>query len=106
MKILRRILIVVAIVFAAIFILSLLLPSQYHIERSIVIKSPVDSVFHNINNLKKWNEWIPFNNEVDPTFVITYSDPAEGEGAWQKWDGKKMGKGSLKITKSEAGKAM
>jgi hypothetical protein len=106
MKILKRILTIVAIAFAAIFILSLFLPSVYHVERSIVITSPMDSVFHNINNLKQWNQWIPFNKDADTTFVITYNDPSEGVGASQKWDGKKLGKGSLKITKSELGKVI
>lgn len=106
MKILKRILIIVAVVFAMIFILSLFLPLRYHVERSMVINSPMDSVFHNINNLKQWNQWIPFNKDTDTTFVITYSEPFEGIGASQKWDGKKLGKGSLKITKSDAGKVI
>jgi hypothetical protein len=104
MKILKRVLVIVAIVFGVVFIISLFLPSKYHVERYIVINSPMDSLFHNINNLREWNKWIPFNKESDTTFEITYSEPSEGVGASQKWDGKKLGRGNLKIIKSENGK--
>ncbi len=104
MKILKRILILVAVIFAAIFVLALFLPSRYHVERSIVINAPVDSVFQNLNNLKKWQDWIPNNRDNDSTFVMHYSGPSEGVGAMQDWEARKLGKGAIKITKSEFGK--
>ncbi len=104
MKILKNILIVVAVLFAMVFIFSLFLPSKYHVERSIVINSPADTIFSHINNLRKWNDWIPFNKDDDSTFKITYGSIADGVGASQQWEGKKLGIGTLVITKSETSK--
>jgi hypothetical protein len=104
MIILKRILLILTAIFTLIFIVAMFLPSKYHVERSIVINAPADSVFQYANNLKLMNKWLPFNASYDTTFVITYSSPMEGLGASQKWEGQKLGNGTLKIVKSEQNK--
>jgi uncharacterized protein YndB with AHSA1/START domain len=104
MKILKGILLILTLIFTLIFIGSLFLPSKYHVERSIVINAPADSIFQYANNLQNMNKWLPFKADYDTTFLITYSSQVEGVGASQKWDGKKLGSGSMKIIKSEPNK--
>jgi hypothetical protein len=104
MKILKGILLILTLIFTLIFISSLFLPSKYHVQRSIVIQAPADSIFQYANNLRNMNKWLPFNAKDDTTFVINYSSQEEGVGASQKWEGKKLGNGSMKIVKSEQDK--
>ena len=104
MKILKRILIAVGLLLLGLIIVSQFLPSKYHVERSIVIAAQADAIHPWVNNLKKWPEWSAWTAAKDPTLVYSYEGPEEGVGAISKWDAKKMGEGSMKLTASEAGK--
>jgi hypothetical protein len=100
MKILKKILLVLVGLIVLIAVVGLFLPSKYHVERSIVIQAKPAAIFPWINNLKKWNEWSPWTKEKDPTLVYSFDGPEEGPGAISKWEGKKFGDGSMRITES------
>jgi|SRR6185369_946644 hypothetical protein len=100
MKILKKILLVLLILVVLLVVVGLFLPSKYHVERSIAIQAKPEAVFPWVNNLKKWNEWSPWTKEKDPTLVYNFDGPEEGPGAISKWDGKKFGDGSMRITES------
>ena len=104
MKILKKILIAVGLLLLGLIIVSQFLPSKYHVERSVVIAAKAEAIHPWVNNLKKWPEWSAWTAAKDPTLVYSYEGPEEGVGAISKWDAKKMGEGSMKITGSEAGK--
>ena len=104
MKILKKILIASGLLLLGLVIGSQFLPSKYHVERSVVIAAKADAIHAWVNNLKKWPEWSAWTAAKDLTLVYTYEGPEEGDGAISKWDAKKMGEGSMKITASEAGK--
>ena len=104
MKILKRLLIAFGFLVVVLIIVSQFLPSQYRVERSVVIAAKADSIFPWINNLKKWPEWSAWTTAKDATLVYNYEGPEEGVGATSKWDAKKMGEGSMKLTASEPGK--
>ena len=99
MKALKVILIAFISIVALVVIAGFFLPSQVHIERSLMMKSPPSSVFSQINDLKTWNGWMPFN-KMDSTMKQTYGEKTMGEGASYSWESKKMGNGSVTISKS------
>lgn len=82
-------------------LISLFLPSKVHVERSRVIEAPVDVIFNQVNNLKKWRNWSPWLS-IDPNMKINYKGPESGKGASYSWvsDDKQVGNGRLSILKS------
>lgn len=101
MKTLRKILIVVGVLLFVLIAVSQLLPSTYHVERSVMIQAKPEGIHPWINDLKKWPEWSAWTTAKDPTLVYTYEGPEEGVGAVSKWEGKKMGQGEMKLTESD-----
>lgn len=81
MKILKGVLIFIAIVALILIVVTILLPSKVEIERSKVIAAPQDVLFDQVNNLKKWTHWSPWH-QLDPDMSVEYSDEnPSGEGA-------------------------
>lgn len=100
MKVLKVILIIIAVL-AAIFLAGgLFLPKTYSVTRSAVIKAP-DSVLaehcSDYNKFMKWNPWY----KMEPTAKIEISGTASQPGHLYKWTGDKTGKGEMLITKVE-----
>ena len=81
-------------------VVAVFLPSRYLVQRSIVIQARPEAIFPWVNNLKKWPEWTVWTKESDPTMTFSYDGPAEGVGAVSKWDGKKVGDGSMTLTEA------
>ena len=78
-------------------VLGLLIPNTYRIERSIVIHAPVNKVFTEVRDLKKWETWGPWKNS-DPYIQVTYENPSEGEEVVRTW---KSDKGSVRRGKQK-----
>ncbi len=99
MKILKRILIVVAGIIVLLSIIGLLLPSKSHVERSIVINAPIETVFDQVNTLKNWKKWSPWYKK-DTAAVITYNNIPSGNGASYSWESKnkEVGAGTLTLS--------
>lgn len=86
MKVLKRILLAVAIIIVLVIVIGFFLPSHSHVERSIIIKAPQQVVFDQINDLHKWNKWSPWAKK-DPNMQISYSGPETGVGSSYTWKG-------------------
>jgi effector-binding domain-containing protein len=101
MKILKTTLFTLLGIIILIFIVSLLLPSHAHVERSIEIKSKPSQAFKIVNKLKEWKKWSPWHR-IDSTTEWTYSIQEEGNGAGYYWksNNDKVGSGSLLIVES------
>lgn len=106
MKTFKKILLAIALILVALVVVSQFLPSKYHVERSVVMAAQAEGIYPWINNLKKWPEWSPWTATKDPTLVNSYEGPDEGVGAVSKWDSKKWGDGSMKISEAEPGKSL
>lgn len=76
------------------------LPKKYHLERSVVIEAPAAEVFVYLNNLRRWPEWMAWYAAADTTLSAEYEGPETGVGAQQSWQGKKLGSGSVRISRS------
>jgi len=99
MKILKRILIVLAILLLVVAAIGLMLPSQVHVERSTTIDRPQEIVFDYVNHIQNWNSWSPWY-ELDTTASFTLSGPPTGEGAKLNWvsTNKNVGTGTMTFT--------
>ena len=75
-----------------------LLPSQVHVERSLVMKAQPRAVYTQINNLRNWEIWSPWHKK-DPEMKLTYGPKTQGEGAFYEWTSQhdEVGDGKLTI---------
>jgi hypothetical protein len=95
----KIVLIAVAIVVIFLVIVALQ-PSEFRVQRAAQIAAPVEVVFEQVNNLRKWQAWSPWER-IDPALKRTYEGPVAGTGAFYRWAGNnKVGEGSMTITES------
>ncbi len=88
-------------------LIGLLLPSEWEAERSEVILTPAEQIFPRVASFKLWESWATAKmREADPTLQVEYSGPESGVGATFSWNGEKMGKGRLTITRAEPGQGI
>ena len=75
-----------------------ILPSEYAIERRIVVDVPLDVVYDQVvdlRNIAAWEVW----KQADPTVKIEVGEVTIGEGARATWTGDAVGAGSLEVTR-------
>jgi ribosome-associated toxin RatA of RatAB toxin-antitoxin module len=87
-----------------VIIVGLFLPTNYSVNRSIIIDAKPAAIHEYVGDLKKWPEWEPWT-EQDPTIIITYGEKTSGIGANQSWIGKD-GDGQLTLTSSSPAKGI
>ena len=94
----------IAIVVGALVLLfvgvGFLLPSEYHVERSVVIDAEPAQVHRLVGDLERWPDWTPWV-EIDPGIETVLGDVTTGVGANQTWSGD-SGTGALTFTRSDA----
>lgn len=72
---------------------------RIHVERSIRISAPAETIFPLINDFHQWDAWTPFNK--DPAMKKTYGGSPSGKGARYGWEGNKdVGSGDITIIDS------
>src|SRR5690348_16360263 len=107
MIILKIIGIVLLWLIALFLIVSAILPADYKVERSIVIKAPVSTVYEEVRYFKNFNYWSPwYSLDTTATIEITGTD---GEvGAKYSWTSKKddVGSGSMTRVSQEQNKSL
>lgn len=101
----RKFIIAVGIIPVLVILVSLILPREFVIERSIDINASSEQVFPYISNLRAWEKWSAWP-EQDSTLKFNYEGSSVGIGAVQKWDGEITGKGSVTITGSDPRKGI
>lgn len=72
-------------------------PSHYTVTRSRVVSGTPAQVAPYLTDLRQWIRWNPWD-ELEPTSIKEYSDPASGVGAWYTWAGEDVGSGRMEIT--------
>jgi uncharacterized protein YndB with AHSA1/START domain len=99
---LKIIVLVVAVLIAAVLLFAATRPDAFRIERSATIKAPPERIFAQVNDLKAWTAWSPWE-KIDPALKRTYAGAQSGTGAAYAWDGNKdVGSGRMEITESVA----
>jgi len=105
MKWFKRILfglIALALLFAAV---SLALPSQFRIERSVAIAAPAEKVYPLIAAPAQWKRWSAWNQR-DPKMQVQYGGPVSGVGARWSWRSETEGNGVMEFTDAVAGQRL
>ncbi|MGC4073424.1 MAG: SRPBCC family protein [Nibricoccus sp.] len=98
----KKILIGLAVLFVIFVIVVALQPSEFRIERSILISASAADVFPQTNDLRKLQDWSPWK-KLDPNMKCTFSDPSAGVGATVSWAGNSQaGEGRETIVESRA----
>jgi effector-binding domain-containing protein len=81
------------ILFPLIIIFSIYIALQdghYEVERSKVIKAPVELVYKQLNDLKTWEQWSPWQTR-DTSINCAFSEITSGKGAHCSWKDKQGG---------------
>ena len=97
MKVIKKIIIVLAVLLAIFLIVPLFTGNTYHVERSVVInkdKSVVYSYIIDFNNFESWSPW----SEIDPNMDVQIQGKAGKIGSSYSWQGNdEVGKGVMTI---------
>jgi effector-binding domain-containing protein/uncharacterized protein YndB with AHSA1/START domain len=99
MKALKVLGVIILVLIAIFLIIPLFLAENVTISSEKVINAKPATVFQQVNTLKNWKNWSPF--ESDSTMIDTYEGPEAGLDAKRSWTGEMAGEGSLTIIKSE-----
>ncbi|KIC91823.1 SRPBCC family protein [Flavihumibacter sp. ZG627] len=101
MKSITRILLWIAAVVALLVLIGAILPGTVMVQRSIDINAPASTVYGVVNDLKTYNDWMPWNQK-DPDMKLEYGPLTEGKGAWYTWQSEndQVGNGKLSIIES------
>src|SRR5687768_7744654 len=97
----KKILIAIAVVIAALVVAVALQPSTFHVERSVEIDAPADIPYAMVNDLRQWAGWSPWE-KLDPNMKREYSGPESGVGASYHWisESDDVGEGRMTITEA------
>jgi len=99
MKIVKRVLLVAAIIIAIPLIAALFLKKDYSVECEIMINKPKQEVFDYVKYLKNQNEYSKWGR-MDPNMKTTYVGEDGMAGFIFKWEGNaESGKGEEEIKK-------
>lgn len=95
---LKKILLVLAALIAILIVLALMQPTEYRVERSIVIAAAPQRVYDEVSDFRRWQAWSPWA-KLDPNVKNTFGGSVSGKGATFAWDGNDdVGAGSMAIT--------
>jgi effector-binding domain-containing protein/ribosome-associated toxin RatA of RatAB toxin-antitoxin module len=87
MKFLKRLLLGLLILVILLFAVSFVLPSKVHVERSTNIKTKPDAVYALVNDLRTYDDWMPWNKK-DSAMKKVNGETQVGVNAWYSCNGK------------------
>ena len=97
---LKKLLLVLAVAVVGLVALVVSRPDSYHVERAIDVGAPAATVFAEIDDLRAWAAWSPWEKR-DPAMKKSFGPSTTGVGAHYAWEGnKEVGKGSMTIIES------
>jgi hypothetical protein len=103
---LKKILIVLAVLIVVFIVLVAMRPDDFRVSRSATIPAPTAAVFEQVNDLHKFQEWSPWA-KIDPNCKLTYDGPPAGVGASFAWAGNKdVGEGRMTVIESRPGESV
>jgi uncharacterized protein YndB with AHSA1/START domain len=74
--------------------------STLHVQRSILVNAPPETIFALVDDFHNWPMWAPQDRE-DVTMTRTYSGAVSGDGAVSEWQSKgSAGQGKMSIIES------
>jgi hypothetical protein len=99
---LRKLLLGVVVLVAAVLLLATRQPDTFSVERRLVMNASPERVFAQIHDFHAWESWSPWA-KLDPAMTATYSGAAQGVGAVYEWSGNsEVGAGRMTIKSATA----
>ena len=97
----KKILISIAVLLFFLAIIPLFLPKKMKLEAEKEFNFPIQPLFDECNNLKKFTQWSEWAKK-DSTIEMEFFPPYIGKGALYKWKGKskEVGEGQMQIIES------
>ncbi|MDP4953964.1 MAG: SRPBCC family protein [Flavobacteriales bacterium] len=105
MKVLKIILMVLAVLVLAFLVIAAAGPKAMHVKESIQIDASPMEVYQSISDLKTWEEWGAWQTR-DTAMVHSYSSNSSGLGAENSWLSASEGNGTQTIVEASPGKHM
>lgn len=96
MALLKNVTIGFVVLVALFLVVGFLLPSEFRVERSIVIDAPPGKVYDHIVDLRKWKSWGVWFRR-DPNMEVKYSGPQNAVGMTSSWVSESEGSGEMKL---------
>lgn len=78
-----------------------LLPAEWEVERETVIQAPAEAVWDHLVDLRRWEEWSPWQEGDYEGLAFEYSEVTRGTGSELRWSSEATGDGRLGITAAE-----
>lgn len=78
-------------------VIVLLIPGERKVETSMAIHAPVQMIFDQVNDLRNWEKWLPWQT-MDPAMEFSFSNPAIGKGAFLRWSSTDPRVGNGRVT--------
>jgi hypothetical protein len=100
MRILKNVVIAVAVLLILLLAVAFFLPATFSVQRSAVIAAPAEQIYAKFATPRTWATWSAWTTEADPTLVYTYAGPDYGVGAIMKFTAQRMGNGELEIVEA------
>lgn len=82
-------------------VLLFLLPAEWEVERETVIQAPAEAVWDHLVDLRRWEEWSPWQEGDYEGLAFEYSEVTRGTGSELRWSSEATGDGRLGITAAE-----
>jgi len=98
MKIFKKIIFWILGILVIAVLISFLLPKTYMVEKSTYIKADKNLIYDLTSNFQKWHQWVPWTKTMDSTAVFEITGKDGEVGTIWKWNGKKMGEGTMTST--------
>ncbi|MBC7450944.1 MAG: SRPBCC family protein [Cytophagales bacterium] len=98
----RKGFLMLVVIILLLVVIGFLLPSKFHVERSIEIKRAPSIIFPYLNNIQRWSQWTSLNEGKDFSTEISYFGPPQGIGSGMEYSGDKLGAGKIEITDNES----
>ncbi|MDQ3071196.1 MAG: SRPBCC family protein [Acidobacteriota bacterium] len=90
-------LIVVAVLLLAVLGFAATRPGQMHVERAVIVNAPPERVLPLVSDFHEWGNWSPYE-KLDPSMRRAYSGSDRGVGAVYEWDGNgEAGQGRMEV---------
>ena len=97
MKLVKNVLLILVAFILLAVVISFFLSGKVHVERSLAVKADHQVIFDQVNTIKNWDNWQPWN-KMDPNWKVEYFGPPSGIGAGYKWQSANKNVGSGQIT--------
>lgn len=97
---LKKILLALLVLIAAVLGYAATQPDTFHVSRTTTIAAAPDRIYAMINDFHQWEAWSPWE-KLDPAMTRDFSGNAHGPGSVYSWRGsEKVGAGRMEILSS------